>query len=117
MKELKAKMNFELTALFLCICVGIEQDIFFMLCPSVHILFLQSKTKLRFFSLKMFKLVGKGVLRQLHKTPQVLACIGLGSESSIRIDFSNKDGLSEGGGESSRHGLGRLIKWRNNLYT
>lgn len=75
--------------------------------PFCSYIILTVEDKIKVFSLKMFELVGKGVLCQLHKIPQALACIGLGSESSIRIDFSNKNGLSEGGGKS-RHGLGRL---------
>lgn len=55
----------------------------------------------------MFELMGKGILCKLHKTLQALTWLGLGSESIIRIDFSDKGRLLEGG-DKSRPTLERL---------
>lgn len=58
------------------------------------------KTNLRFFSLKMLELMGKGSLCQLNKIPQALAWVGLSSKSRIRSDLSDRSGLREGSDKS-----------------
>lgn len=58
------------------------------------------KTNLRLFSLKMLELMGKGSLCQLNKIPQAPAWVGLGSESRIRRDLSDRSGLREGSDRS-----------------
>lgn len=58
------------------------------------------KTNLRFFSLKMFELMGKGSLCQLNKIPQALAWAGLSSKGRIRSDLSDRSELQEGSDKS-----------------
>lgn len=58
------------------------------------------KTNLRFFSLKMLELMGKGSLCQLNKIPQAPSWVGLSSKSRIRSDLSDRSGLREGSDKS-----------------